>query len=439
MNETNWMDGINNSKCEYRASGQSEFTLWLDGPITISAALFSAVGTVYAIGFLRNGHLNRRMSAALYTLCLMDFMLMMTTVLFLSIEPLSILLWRCNIFYQHQGMILVLYGIRNSFAMASPMLVCYITYIRYRVVNNPLKFASNYSRSVSRKTLRVGREGGYYIFFKYSDFQSGIQFLQRKSISAGKMSTTQQPSTESAKFTISFPAEMFFEFHSRSNTGKINANFRRFFKPFQVPILLVIFCFLVHCSSYFEFFLVSCIDKDYKEETKMLHPASLRNTDWYIQLKLALTMTTETLGPMIFISTLSVFTEYKMHQNVKERRRLFECQKRSRDTLVTEELKDKASKALAIFIVVKFLILRTLPTLIDLYEVFLEGSNHFGPFMTIVIRISDFLVILNSATNTLAYFGKMRFEKCFRWLERRIRCRIVKKEAKEILNTSLTG
>ena len=30
MNETNWMDGINNSKCEYRASGQSEFTLWLD-------------------------------------------------------------------------------------------------------------------------------------------------------------------------------------------------------------------------------------------------------------------------------------------------------------------------------------------------------------------------------------------------------------------------
>ncbi|KAF1750968.1 hypothetical protein GCK72_017519 [Caenorhabditis remanei] len=409
MNETDWMAGNNNSfKCEYRASGQSEFTLWLDGPITISAALFSAVGTVYAIGFLRNGHLNRRMSAALYTLCLMDFMLMMTTVLFLSIEPLSILLWRSNIFYQHQGMILVLYGIRNSFAMASPMLVCYITYIRYRVVNNPLKFASNYSRS-------------------------------RKSISAGKMSTTQQPSTESAKFTISFPAEMFFEFHSRSNTGKINANFRRFFKPFQVPILLVIFCFLVHCSSYFEFFLVSCIDKDYKEETKMLHPASLRNTDWYIQLKLALTMTTETLGPMIFISTLSVFTEYKMHQNVKERRRLFECQKRSRDTLVTEELKDKASKALAIFIVVKFLILRTLPTLIDLYEVFLEGSNHFGPFMTIVIRISDFLVILNSATNTLAYFGKMRFEKCFRWLERRIRCRIVKKEAKEILNTSLTG
>lgn len=91
----------------------------LQGPVTISAALFSAIGTVYAIRFLRNGHLNRRMSAALYTLCLMDFMLMMTTVLFLSIEPMSILLVRRNVFYQHQGMILILYGIRNSFAMSS--------------------------------------------------------------------------------------------------------------------------------------------------------------------------------------------------------------------------------------------------------------------------------------------------------------------------------
>ncbi|CAO4380810.1 unnamed protein product [Caenorhabditis nigoni] len=410
MNETdgNWMVLNASPKCEYRASGQSDFTLWLDGPITISAAIFSAIGTVYAIGFLRNGHLNRRMSAALYTLCLMDFMLMMTTVLFLSIEPLSILLWGSNVFYKHQGMILVLYGIRNSFAMASPMLVCYITYIRYRVVNNPLKFASNYSRS-------------------------------RKSISAGKMSTVQQPSTESAKFTISFPAEMFYEFHSRSSAGKMRANFRRFFKPFLVPILLVIICFVIHVTSYFEFFLISCFDEHYQTETKMLQAAPLRLTDWYVQLKLALTMTTETLGPMIFISTLSVFTEYKMHINVKERRRLFESQKRSRDTLVTEELKDKASKALAVFIVVKFLILRTLPTLIDLYEVFMETDRHFGSFMTIVIRISDFLVILNSATNTLAYFGKVRFEKCFRWLERRIRCRIVKKEAKEILNTSLTG
>uniref|UniRef100_A0A1I7UVZ0 G_PROTEIN_RECEP_F1_2 domain-containing protein n=1 Tax=Caenorhabditis tropicalis TaxID=1561998 RepID=A0A1I7UVZ0_9PELO len=405
MNETdgNWRILDNSPVCEYRTTGQSDITLWIDGPITIAAALFSAIGTVYAIGFLRNGHLNRRMSAALYTLCFMDFMLMMTTVLFLSVEPLSILLWNTNIFYQYQRVILVLYGIRNSFAMSSPMLVCYITYIRYRVVNNPLKFASNYSRS-------------------------------RKSISAGKMSTVQQPSTESAKFTISFPAEMFYEFHSRSNSGKMRSNFIRFFRPFQVPIILVIFCFVVHCTSYFEFFLVSCYDVSHKTQSEMLHASELRATNWYIKFKFALTMTTETLGPMIFISTLSVFTEYKMHQNVKERRRLFESQKRSRDTLVTEELKDKASKALAVFIVVKFLILRTLPTLIDLYEVFME--SRFGHFMTMVVRISDFLVILNSATNTLAYFGKVRFEK---WLERRIRCRIVKKEAKEILNTSLTG
>ncbi|NP_001360540.1 G-protein coupled receptors family 1 profile domain-containing protein [Caenorhabditis elegans] len=410
MNETddNWTVFTKLYSCQYRASDDSpQFTLWLDGPVTISAAIFSAIGTVYAIGFLRNGHLNRRMSAALYTLCLMDFMLTMTTVLFLSIEPLSILLFRTNIFYQHQDMILILYGIRNSFAMSSPMLVCYITYIRYRVVNNPLKFASHYGRS-------------------------------RKSISASKMSTAAQPSsTESAKFTISFPAEMFYEFHTRSNAGKRGANFRRFFRPFLVPILLVILCFVIHSTSYFEFNLITCFDEVHQTESKMLQMTQLRGDSyWYFQFKVALTMTTETLGPMLFISTLSLFTEYKMHQNVKERRRLFESQKRSRNTLVTEELKDKASKALAVFIVVKFLILRSLPTLIDLYEVLIENSINFGPFMTKVTRISDFLVILNSATNTLAYFGKVRFEK---WLERRIRCRIVKKEAKEILSTSLTG
>ncbi|CAI2353384.1 unnamed protein product [Caenorhabditis sp. 36 PRJEB53466] len=353
-----------------------------------------------------NAHLNRRMSAALYTLCLMDFMLMMTTVFFLSVEPISILFVGLNIFYRNQEMILTLYGIRNSFAMSSPMLVCYITYIRYRVVNNPLKFASNYNRS-------------------------------RKSITAGKTSTAQNPS-EAAKFTISFPADMFYEFHSRSNAGKMTS-FKRFVRPFMVPVLLVILCFLIHSTSYFEFFLTDCFDRDHQNMSTMLAPTALRHNDWYFQSKVALTMATETLGPMLFISILSLFTEYKIHANVLARRRLFESQKRSRDTLVTEELKDKASKALAVFIVVKFLILRSLPTFIDLYEAIIEDNVQFGPFMTVLTRVSDFLVILNSATNTLAYFGKVRFEKCFRWLERRIRCRIVKKEAKEILNTSLTG
>uniref|UniRef100_A0A8R1DV69 G_PROTEIN_RECEP_F1_2 domain-containing protein n=1 Tax=Caenorhabditis japonica TaxID=281687 RepID=A0A8R1DV69_CAEJA len=374
------------------------------GPITLAAAALSAVGTVFAVRFLQRGHLNRGMSAALYTLCLMDFMLMMTTVLFLSIESMSMLFLDYNAFYEHQSMILTLYGIRNSFAMSSPMLVCYITYTRYRVVNNPLKFASNFSRT-------------------------------RKSISVNKMNTIQNTS-EAAKFTISFPSEMLSDFHSRSNTGKMGVNFKRFFRPFLVPILLVVFCFAIHITSYYEFFLIDCFNRPYSTVSTMLHPTELRNNYWYFQFKVALTMATETVGPMLFISILSLFTEYKIHANVLARRRLFESQKRSRDTLVTEELKDKASKALAVFIVVKFLILRSLPTFIDLYEVLIGDNNNFSLFMSVLTRVSDFLVILNSATNTLAYFGKVRFEK---WLERRIRCRIVKKEAKEMLNNSLTG
>lgn len=62
----------------------------------------------------------------------------------------------------------------------------------------------------------------------------------------------------------------------------------------------------------------------------------------------------------------------------------------------------------------------------DLYET-MNGIESFGVVLSILVRMSDFGVVLNSATNSLAYFGKTK------WLENRLRGRLLRKQH------SLTG
>ena len=75
-----------------------------------------------------------------------------------------------------------------------------------------------------------------------------------------------------------------------------------------------------------------------------------------------------------------------------------------------------------------------MPVFFDVYE-YKYGIESFGVRLSILVRISDFMIVLNSATNSLAYFGKKRFGGLatgrtgrFRWLEKRLRLHILKKE-----------
>jgi hypothetical protein len=70
-------------------------------------------------------------------------------------------------------------------------------------------------------------------------------------------------------------------------------------------------------------------------------------------------------------------------------------------------------------IATKFIILRSLPVLLDVYEV-VHGID-FSTTISLLVRISDFFVVLNTATNTLAYFGKTG------WLENKLRGRLLKR------------
>lgn len=46
-----------------------------------------------------------------------------------------------------------------------------------------------------------------------------------------------------------------------------------------------------------------------------------------------------------------------------------------------------------------------MPVFFDVYEN-LYGIEEFGTILSVLVRISDFMIVLNSATNSLAYFGK---------------------------------
>uniref|UniRef100_A0A914Z6D7 G-protein coupled receptors family 1 profile domain-containing protein n=1 Tax=Panagrolaimus superbus TaxID=310955 RepID=A0A914Z6D7_9BILA len=140
----------------------------------------------------------------------------------------------------------------------------------------------------------------------------------------------------------------------------------------------------------------------------------------YKFLRTVLLMATQTIGPICTISFLSVATEYKIYTSLQARRKLFESQQRRRSVILLEELKEKVSRAVGIFIAVKFLIFRSLPIFFDIYET-IHGIESFGTIMSMLVRISDFAVVLNAATNSLAYFGRRQ------WLENRLKDRILRK------------
>uniref|UniRef100_A0A7E4W363 G_PROTEIN_RECEP_F1_2 domain-containing protein n=1 Tax=Panagrellus redivivus TaxID=6233 RepID=A0A7E4W363_PANRE len=136
--------------------------------------------------------------------------------------------------------------------------------------------------------------------------------------------------------------------------------------------------------------------------------------------KTVIRMATETVGPIFTISFITIITEHKVYTSLQARRKLFESQHRRRSVILLEELKEKVSRAVAIFIAIKFIILRSLPVFFDLNET-INGIDSFGTAISILVRISDFGVVLNSATNSLAYFGRKQ------WLENRLKGRLLRK------------
>uniref|UniRef100_A0A0K0DID6 G_PROTEIN_RECEP_F1_2 domain-containing protein n=1 Tax=Angiostrongylus cantonensis TaxID=6313 RepID=A0A0K0DID6_ANGCA len=320
--------------------------LWYSmGPCTCVAAILALIGVHFAVRFLYRAGLNKDLTAALFSLCVIDSFLMLTVFLFYCIEAISVLLFSTNLMYDHQLFTSSLHGVAQSLTTASTMLVIYITFLRCMVVVRPLRYASTFYTRTSKAVCTSGNV-------------------------------------------------------ARVNFGK-DTNLDRF------PGLVIILCFAVNIPVYFEFTVERCFDTEHGVEASCPAPTVFRHT--FARYKAILMTLTQTIGPVATILVLSLLTEYRLHRSLKKRRKLFESQQRSRSMMLIEESKEKVSRTVAIFIAVKFLIFRSMPVFFDVYEN-LYGIESFGVILSILVRISDCMIVLNSATNSLAYFGKKRLD-----------------------------
>ncbi|KAI1714470.1 hypothetical protein DdX_08565 [Ditylenchus destructor] len=352
-------------------------SLYLDGPLTLLAAVLALVGGHFAVRFLGRAGLNKDLTAALYMLCICDAFLIIMVVLYHSIEASSILLTGSNAMWNEQDSVLYTHGVVSAATTASTLLVVFITFQRFLVVLWPMKYA---------KPTRAG-------------------------IPVRKTSSVEDVELSNGLLTRTLSKRLF---HRKTPSLK------KAIRPFMFPACVVAFAIAINSTVFFEFELVECFAFAHRQLSTHLFPTALRQSQTYNAVRTVIMMTTQTVGPISTISLLTVITEYKVHASLKARRILFEAQHRRRSVVMVEELKEKLSRTVAIFIAVKFLILRSLPIFFDIYETF-YGIESFGIILSILVRLSDFGVVLNAATNSLAYFGRTS------WFEMRLRGRLMKK------------
>ncbi|VDL81755.1 unnamed protein product [Nippostrongylus brasiliensis] len=330
---------------------------------------------------------------------------MMTVFLFYCIEAIGVLFLNTNLMYNHQ--------LTNT-RMFQTMLVIYITFLRFMVVMRPLRYApATYTRNF--KTV-----------IKFKLIHDNFSTKQRKSSVNDHDSCV---GSQRGSGRVSF------------KSSKELLPLRKYIRSCLLPGLVVFLCFAVNIPVYFEFTVERCFDQQHGVEASCPAPTVFRHS--FTRYKAILMTLTQTVGPVVTILVLSVLTEYRVHRSLKKRKkeeaetiilryklepgggvdempairsahllylpvfRLFESQQRSRSIVLTEESKEKVSRTVAIFIAVKFLIFRSMPVFFDVYEN-LYGIESFGVALSILVRISDFMIVLNSATNSLAYFGKKR-------------------------------
>uniref|UniRef100_A0A8R1DLX9 G_PROTEIN_RECEP_F1_2 domain-containing protein n=1 Tax=Caenorhabditis japonica TaxID=281687 RepID=A0A8R1DLX9_CAEJA len=395
--ETEYEGGLLN--CTYRyplieEDTISAYALWIDGPCTCLAALLSLVGARYAIKFLCRAGLNKELTAALFALCAIDSLLLVTVFFFYGIEAMSVLFFRTNVMYDKQAFTYNLHGIASSLTTSSTMLVIYITFLRFMVVVRPLRFATSVSANHRRTGSKFVRKGSANL----EDSMTNATIFSRSTYNSSSM--------------------------------KRRYNLREIVRPFYTPFLFILFSFSVNIPIFFEFTTTKCFDVEHQVEAANPEPTMFRET--FSKYKAVLMTLTQTIGPVSVILVLSILTEYKVHMSLKARRKLFESQQRSRSVVLSEELKERVSRTVAVFIAVKFLIFRTMPIFFDVYEN-LYGIDNWGTAMSIMVRVSDYLIVLNTATNSLAYFGKKR------WIEKRLHLRLLKKEEKRNAKASLSA
>ncbi|CAD5228379.1 unnamed protein product [Bursaphelenchus xylophilus] len=374
--------------CMYRYDEVDTTRMFIDGPLTLMAAVGALVGAKLAVKFLAQAGLNRDLTAALYVLCFCDSFLIINVSVNHAFEATGILIADYNPMWDKQNYVLLTHGLCTIATTASTMLVVYITFQRFLVVWWPLKYAKLCDRK---------RKPEHQPFRRLSSQMDSDW------------------TTSSYRRTLSFKIP-----GQNALKRKTMPSFKKILRPFLFPVLIVLCSVIISSSVFYEFYSAPCLNMIHRKMAVYLKVTDLRTHQLYNSIRTVIMMVTQAIGPVTTISLLTALTEYKVQASLKARRLLFESQQRRRSLVQMEEMKEKLSRFVAIFIAVKFIVLRSLPSFFDVYEL-VYGIESFGRVLSTLVNYSDFAVVLNSATNSFAYFGKAG------WIESKLRGRLLRK------------
>ncbi|VDM52953.1 unnamed protein product [Angiostrongylus costaricensis] len=169
----------------------------------------------------------------------------------------------------------------------------------------------------------------------------------------------------------------------------------------RMPIALSIGAILLNVPAFFELYNYLCYKQ---EENRIVRPTALRLQSAYALYRLISRMIVVSIGPNLGILILTLLTVFMLRGSNRTRRKLFQMSENFLDRNASREI---LQTLISIMLVSKFLCFRSLTFVLDLVEVTVGVHNYY------LVDVSNFLVLLNSATNSLVFL------KASSWMNKR--------------------
>lgn len=180
------------------------------------------------------------------------------------------------------------------------------------------------------------------------------------------------------------------------------ATYRRLFR---MPLFLSAAAMLLNFPAFFEIQCVPCVNRFTNISTVQLTPTWLRTNPNYTVYRLLSRMILVSVGPNIFIICISALTLFFLRGSNRSRRQLFQM---TDNLLERYASRESMNTMIAVMLVIKFILFRSLTFALDIMEVTVGNPNYY------IIDTSNFLVMVNSATNCLIYL------KATEWLSTKL-------------------
>ncbi|KAI1723717.1 putative G-protein coupled receptor frpr-1 [Ditylenchus destructor] len=192
----------------------------------------------------------------------------------------------------------------------------------------------------------------------------------------------------------------------RKNVQNLWHYLKKYRSHLRVPIFLSTVAIMVNIPAFFEIHAIPCYLLTENRMGYGLQISDLRLNSYYkLWYKVVFRMLVTSCGPNIFILSLTVLTVLLLRGSNRSRKQLFHMNDSamdrysSRATMLT---------MISVMLVIKFLLFRSLSFVLDIWEVTF-GLRHRVHQYIYLVDISNFLVLLNSATNCLIIYRGSRW------------------------------